>query len=109
MKDVRLICKYKYNGKEYGLTGNYSEYLDADYTVNDDVINLTLKPKAKVELTTAYFEFDHDFKDDDKFFANGYQSWTTSKEYKKNDVQLGINKLAKMYPFIKLSGISPTI
>lgn len=109
MKDVRLICKYKHNGKEYSLTGNNSEYLDAEYTVNDDEISLTLKPKALVELTTAYFEFDHDFKDDDKFFANGYQSWTTSREYKKTDVALGINKLAKMYPFIKLSGTSSDV
>ncbi len=109
MKDVRLICKYKHNGKEYSLTGDYSEYLDAEYTVNDDEISLTLKPKALVELTTAYFEFDHDFKDDDKFFANGYQSWTTSREYKKTDVALGINKLAKMYPFIKLSGTSSDV
>ena len=109
MKDPRFICKYKHNGKEYSLTGNISEYLDADYTVTDSEIKLTLKPKAMVELLCAYFEFDHNFADDDKFFSNGYQSWTTSREYTKKDVHLGINKLAKLPPFLKLAGTSSDV
>lgn len=109
MNNPRFFCEYKYNGKDLLLAGTSSEYLDADYSVTEDAIKLTLKPKAAVTLKKAWFEFDHEFKDNDKFFANGYQSWTTSREYTKNDIHYGINKLAKMYPFIKLSGTSSDV
>lgn len=109
MKDPRFICKYKHSGTEYSLTGNTSEYLDAEYTVNDSEIKLTLKPKAMVELVSAYFEFDHEFDDEDKFFANGYQSWTTSREYKKTDIHYGLNKICRIQPFIKLAGTSSDV
>ena len=109
MVNAIFKCEYRYNGEKILLEGNTSAYLDADYTVTDDYVKLTLKPKAKVELISARFDFNHEFKDSDKFFANGYQSWTTSREYTKNDIHYGINKLAKMYPFIKLSGTSSDV
>ena len=109
MNNPRFFCQYKYNGTDMMLAGKSSEHLDADYTVTEDGIRLTLKPKAAVSLKKAWFEFDYDFKDDDKFFANGYQAWTTSREYTKKDVRKGINKLAKVYPFIKLSGTSSDV
>ena len=109
MNNPRFFCEYKYNGMDLMLAGNSSEHLDADFTVTEDAIKLTLKPKAAVSLKKAWFEFDHEFKDGDKFFSNGYQSWTTSREYTKNDVHLGINKLALTKPFIKLAGTSSDI
>ena len=109
MNNPRFFCQYKYNGTDMMLAGKSSEHLDADYTVTEDGIKLTLKPKTAVSLKKAWFEFDYDFKDDDKFFANGYQAWTTSREYTKKDVRKGINKLAKVYPFIKLSGTSSDV
>ncbi|MBR3869812.1 MAG: alpha-galactosidase [Clostridia bacterium] len=109
MKNPRFFCEYKYNGNDFLLAGTSSAHLDAEFSVTDDAVKLTLKPQAAVTLTKAWFEFDHDFKDDDKFFSNGYQSWTTSREYTKDDIHYGINKLAKMYPFIKLSGTSSDV
>lgn len=109
MNNPIFFCEYKYNDTDMILAGNSSEYLDADYSVTEDGIKLTLKPKASVSFKKAWFEFDYDFKDNDKFFANGYQAWTTSREYTKKDVCKGINKLAKADPFIKFAGISSDI
>ena len=109
MNNPIFKCEYRYNGQTILLEGKTSEFLDADYSVTDDAIKLTLIPKAKVELIKAWFDFHHEFKENDKFFANGYQSWTTSREYTKNDTHYGINKLAAMYPFIKLSGTSSDV
>ena len=109
MNNPIFKCEYRYNGQTIILEGKTSEYLDADYSVTEDSVKLTLIPKAKVELVKAWFDFHHEFKEDDKFFANGYQSWTTSREYTKKDTHYGINKLAKQYPFIKLSGTSSDV
>ena len=106
MKNPRFICKYSCAGKEIILEGKNSEYLDADYTVTDKKINLTLKPKGYVELIEAYFEFDHEFLEDDKFFANGYQSWSTSREYTKNDTSFAYNRLITTCKAEKLAGVS---
>ena len=81
MHNPQFICNYRAAGKNYTLTGKTSELLDADYVVDNDKIKLTLKPKTLIELLDAKFIFDHDFKEGDKFFANGYQSWSTSREY----------------------------
>lgn len=109
MNNPIFKCEYKYNGKNILLEGTTSEYLDAEFSVSEDAVKLTLIPKAKVELVKAWFEFDHTFNEGDKFLSNGYQSWTTTREYTKKDVHSGINKLAKLPPFLKLSGTSSDV
>ena len=109
MVNAIFRCEYSYNGEKILHTGTSSAYLEADYTVTEDAVKLTLKPKAKIALEAASINFNHDFADGDKFFSNGYQSWTTSREYTKNDVHLGINKLAMRPPFLKLAGTSSDV
>ncbi len=87
MKNPRFLCYYKQGVTEYLLEGNSSEYLDADCSFTDSAIKVTLTPKSEIELIWARVDFEHEFKDDDKFFVNGYQSWSTSREYTKNDMQ----------------------
>ena len=109
MVNAIFRCEYSCNGEKILHTGASSAYLDADYTVTEDAVKLTLRPKAEISLKTARIDFNHDFAEGDKFFANGYQSWTTSREYTKNDVHLGINKLAMLPPFLKLAGTSSDV
>lgn len=106
MNNPLFKCEYKYNGEKMLLEGITSAHLDADISVTEDAIKLTLKPKASVELVKAWFEFNHDFRENDKYFANGYQSWTTSREYTKRDTYKGITKLLRGKNVMKLSGIS---
>ena len=106
MINPRFTCKYRYAGKEFILTGNASEHLDADIAVTDDKIKITLKPKDYIELLGANIEFDHTFNEEDKFFANGYQSWSTSREYKKSDEHEEINRLITGVRAGKLASIS---
>ncbi len=94
MNNPAFICNYRHEGKDYRLTGKESEFLDADIDITESKINITLKPKGLVYLLDARINFDHKFADDDKFFANGYQSWSTSREYTKTGKQPGVNPLA---------------
>ena len=59
----------------------------------------------KMTLNAAQFEFDHQYSKDNRFFVNGYQSWTDSFEYAYSDKLKDVNKLPKkllqLYSFDK--------
>ncbi len=106
MNNPKFLCYYKHNGTDVLLEGNSSEYLDADYTVTDSSIKLTLKPKAEIELIWARFNFEHKFEADDKFFVNGYQSWSPSREYTAEDMQPSAAQWLKTLKADKFAGLA---
>ena len=63
--------------------------------VSDDRLKVSIFPKEKIELKRAVFEYDFEFDSLDKIFVNGYQSWTTSREYAVSDKQLGLRNIAR--------------
>lgn len=106
MNNAKFLCYYKHEDTDVLLEGKTSEFLDADYVITEDAVKLTLKPKAPVELKWARFEFDHKFSDDDKYFVNGYQSWSTSREYTKNDLQPAAGDWLKFFRADKFAGLA---
>lgn len=74
----------------------------ADYSVTvekgENTVKYILRPKKKMELINAYLSGKYEYKDGDRVFANGYQSWTTTREYKACDVQKGLSGLGKYPP-----------
>ncbi len=79
---------------------------------DDARVRITLTPKHPVELKSAEMIYDHYFEINEQFFANGFQSWTTSREYGRNALKLcaaeqkGLNPICKL-PFArKLAGAS---
>lgn len=72
----------------------------------DDGVRVTLKTKKPIRLTLAEIIYDHYYESEEWFFANGYQSWTTSREYKRGDVQNGLRGPSRL-PFArKAAGVS---
>ena len=69
---------------------------------------LKAKIKALETLTMERMDliFSFDYKEDDRFFANGYQSWSTTREYMKPDKMPAITKLAATETLYKFAGIS---
>ena len=53
--------------------------------VTDNSIKATLTAKADITMQSLEISTEKDFDDDDLFFANGYQAWTTSREFSKKD------------------------
>lgn len=58
----------------------------------------------KAEL--AELIYDHYYEQTERFFVNGFQSWTSSREYKRNDVQYGLRTLSKLPIVRTFSGAS---
>lgn len=76
-------------------------------TVSEGRIKGEIKAKKDFEAKTLYLSENREYSDSDLFFANGYQSWTTSREFSKNDVLNGIMKAGEISEFTRaLAGIS---
>ncbi len=79
---MKYQIKYQADGKEYL---NESDILDIKYENKDNVLFLTLFPKKKITLISAHVDLFDQLKDDEVFFANGYQTWTDSQEQAVDD------------------------
>lgn len=56
-------------------------------------VNIKLEAKKDITLISADMKFSYDYKEYSKIFSNGYESWTDSREFFKNESIRGISKL----------------
>lgn len=93
--------KYSLAGAVYETVG-YSGPHFSVITVNDESgVKLTLIPSRPITLISASLEFWHEYEKDEKFFVNGYQSWTTSGEMSAEDIYRGTTPLAGVTKYTK--------
>mgnify|MGYP002516842810 FL=1 len=93
--------KYSLAGAVYETVG-YSGPHFSVITVNDESgVKLTLIPSRPITLISASLEFWHEYEKNEKFFVNGYQSWTTSGEMSAEDIYRGATPLAGVTKYTK--------
>ncbi len=93
--------KYSLAGAVYETVG-YSGPHFSVITVNDESgVKLTLIPSRPITLISASLEFWHEYEKNEKFFVNGYQSWTTSGEMSAEDIYRGTTPLAGVTKYMK--------
>ena len=86
----KFRLEYLENGKKKSIVGKETELYFLKEIANDSNIEIAIIPKKPIEMLRAYVDLDYDFKPNDKVYVNGYQSWTVSREYTKDDIQPGI-------------------
>lgn len=57
-----------------------------DLQQNANGLKLTVIPKKAIRDISFYLEREYDFSGDKRFFANGFQSWTDTKEFAKGEM-----------------------
>lgn len=106
IKDYSLKVTYKLNGKEITVSGN-DDIISFSDVGGENAVKLIVKSTRPVELIMAELVYDRYFETNEKFFANGYQSWTTSREYRRGDYQYGLRSFSRLpvaKPFSVASG-----
>ncbi len=106
MKSPVFKVTYLIGGRTVEVTGAENEHFRIDCEITDSAIKGKITSKAKIGLKEVAVRFDHDFKAGDKFFGNGYQAWTTSREYVRSEQMRDITPLAVAQPLKELAGIS---
>lgn len=107
MKENKLYIQYRVDGKLYtdDLYQTQHYFIEDNSTENE--LKIKIIPREKMELVAFGVRYGKKFGAEDRFYANGYQSWTTSREYQKHDKFLGLTSLIKILPMFKpLASIS---
>ncbi len=76
-----------------------------DIAESENGLKVTLNPKTDIRIEKFFVTRDYDFSNDSKFFANGFQSWTDTKEFSKNDRMNGLGLVGKSL-FGKIFGLN---
>lgn len=108
VKDYTLKVCYRLNGVEHEdnvdakqlISGFENDLFSAKDVSDADRVKITINCKKPTELTLAELIYDHTYGNEERFFVNGYQSWTTSREYKKGDRQFGLRSFSNL-PFAR--------
>lgn len=78
-----------------------------DLIEENGTIKGTITAKTDLTFRSLSLKTEREFSFDDLFYANGYQAWTTSREFCMQDKLSGIMPLGKISKFTKdLTGIS---
>ena len=104
-KEFRFSLEYAVSGQAKVFDGWENDDFSTIKEVSEEGVKVTLVPKKELQLKNAYLKADYVFEGEDRIFVNGYQSWTTSREYTKNDVQKGLLHLAKYQPVRSYSAL----
>ena len=62
-----------------------NEDFDFALTEGGNSLKAVITPKKDIVIHSFYIRRDYEYAPDSRFFANGFQSWTDSREFVKND------------------------
>lgn len=89
---------YKFNYVANGVTKTHhssNEDFEIRVEQSKNRLKLTLIPNTPISNLDINVATDYDFNDQSKFFANGFQSWTDTKEFSKNERMAGLGLVGK--------------
>lgn len=83
--NYKLNFSYK-SGKEIKTTEISNDDVSFDLRQTENGLTLTVIPKKEISDISFYLERGYEYPQDSRFFANGFQSWTDTKEFAKNEL-----------------------
>lgn len=72
---------YKVGKKKFKCNTNECDHFTLDIAEKDNILSLSILPKSAVSFEKFDIIIPYVYKDENKIFVNGYQSWTDSMEY----------------------------
>ena len=85
---------YIADGKVKSSSGNNDDF-SLDIQEGEDGLKVTLIPNTDIRINSFFATRDYAFSSDSKFFANGFQSWTDTREFSKGDRMPGLGLVGK--------------
>ncbi|MBE6719559.1 MAG: alpha-galactosidase [Ruminococcaceae bacterium] len=91
---------YKYHFT-YTTNGEVKTALDSnedftfELTEGDSFLKAVIKPNKELTVNSFYVEREYSYGENAKFFANGFQSWTDTKEFSKHEKMPGLGLIGK--------------
>ena len=104
---LEFYAKMNINNATTAYKGLSNDCFRLDYSEENGRIKGVFTAKRNMILIEARLTCSMRFGENDLFFANGYQSWTTSREYSKSDKAEGIMRVSNITGYTRsLTGIA---
>ena len=100
----KFSFSYLANGAYKTASGDNDDF-SLDIQESENGLKIVLNPNTHLRIISFFATRKYDFADNAKFFANGFQSWTDSREFAKNDQMAGLELVGKSL-FGKIFGLS---
>ncbi len=102
-----LYAEMKIGGGDRAYSSYENECFNFDLKETETGIKGVFTAKTDMEMKSLALITEKEFGDDDLFYANGYQAWTTSREFSRNDTLRGLFNIANLSKFTKhFAGLS---
>ena len=95
MEFLHPAFTYFIDGKKQVGTAPDGENYALSLEIGEDSIRGSVTAKRRLTMHRADLAFTYPFAPDDRFFSNGYQSWTTTREYGARDRMRDITPIAR--------------
>lgn len=109
MKNIGFRVSYTNFGERFSIPAQSNTHYAIEYEEKENSIKAKIVAKSRIELDKVDIIYDYLFESGDKFFSNGYQAWTTSREYTRLDAMTDITPVAATKKLKKLAGISSDV
>ena len=102
--NYKFSFNYIADGRIKTASGDNDDF-SLDIQQSESGLKVVLNPNTDIRIERFFATRDYDFTDDAKFFANGFQSWTDSREFSKTDKMQGLGLVGKSL-FGKIFGLN---
>lgn len=106
MKKLGYNVRYSECGTKFSVPAGSNTHYFITCEEDEGSVKAKITARERIELDKVDIVYLYDFKNGDKFFGNGYQAWTTSREYIRSDAMKDLIPIAVTKPLKNLAGIS---
>jgi len=85
MERTGLLVKYRIEDELFESNQLENEHYSVEISESDFSIKVKILPKTELYMEDFRIEYKKEYEEGERFFANGFQSWTTSREYIATD------------------------
>ena len=102
-----LNTEFCIDGISYELSDFDNEGFTLELKEDENSIKAVIKVKKDIEMKSVRLSQEREYGFDDLFYANGYQAWTTAREFCRTDKLNGILGISKISRFTEnINGIT---
>lgn len=94
--DFTLNISYIANGALKSANASNDDF-DLSIVSSNERLKITLNPKVEISEVKLSVDTKYNYSNDSRFFANGFQSWTDTKEFTKNERMANLGLVGKSF------------
>ena len=95
--NISLSIKYRADGKIFTANSSKTEHFDFNIKNEKQQLYVSILPKTQISIDEFYVKLKYSYKDNDRIFVNGYQSWTDSLEYEPKGKMNELSRLTEFF------------